>query len=53
MTCVTSGRGNLIFGDSEGGITICDEDFAIQRFCAYEQNVNFAFQVGVLFLYYF
>lgn len=49
MTSITSGKGKLVFGDSEGGITLCDEEFALQRFIAYEQSVNFAYQVSICF----
>lgn len=53
MTSITSGKGKLVFGDSEGGITLCDEEFALQRFNAYEQSVNFAYQVSIcIFPYY-
>lgn len=45
MTCITSGRKNLVIGDSEGGITLCDEDFSLRRFIAHEGSVNFAYQV--------
>lgn len=47
MTCVTSGRNALVIGDSEGGITLCNEDFSLRRFVAHESCVNFAYQVFV------
>lgn len=35
----------LIFGDSEGGITICNQLYGLSRFIAYEHGVNFVYQV--------
>lgn len=45
MTSISSGRGKLVFGDSEGGVTLCDDEFSLRRFIAYEHNVNFVYQV--------
>ena len=41
-----------MFGDSEGGVTICNQDFSLHRFVAYEGSVEFAYQVETLLLYY-
>lgn len=34
-----------MFGDSEGGITLSDQEFALRRFIAHEFGVNYAYQV--------
>ena len=45
MTSISSGRGKLVFGDSEGGVTLCDDEFSLRRFIAYEHSVSFVYQV--------
>ena len=46
VTCISEGMDKLIFGDSEGGITICNQVYGLNRFIAYEHGVNFVYQVG-------
>lgn len=47
ITCVTGGNGQLVFCDSEGGITICNQDYSLHRFKAHEGCINFAYLVLV------
>lgn len=40
ITCCTSGRGNFILGDSEGGMTFLTRDYHISRFQAFDSCVT-------------
>lgn len=44
ITCVSGGKGQMIFGDSEGFITICSHDYSLKRFSAHQRRVNFCYQ---------
>ncbi len=37
-----------MFGDSEGGITLSDQEFSLRRFIAHDYGVNHAYQVTLL-----
>lgn len=39
-TCSASGRGNLIFGDTDGFLNMVDRDFNVTSFQAYENTVT-------------
>lgn len=43
ITSVTGGNGQLIFSDSEGGITICNQNYSLKRFQAHKGCINFAY----------
>eukprot|EP00164_Ancoracysta_twista_P003478 GFYU01004640.1.p1 GENE.GFYU01004640.1~~GFYU01004640.1.p1 ORF type:complete len:938 (-),score=267.55 GFYU01004640.1:157-2970(-) len=45
VTCCASGRGSLIFGDTEGYLNIVDHDFEIAQFQAYEGSVSLLTQL--------
>lgn len=38
ITCASSGRGHLVFGDAEGVITLVDRDFRLYPFQVRHQN---------------
>ena len=45
ITCVTGGNGQLFFCDSEGGITICNQNYSVKRFQAHQGCIHFAYLV--------
>ncbi|GAM20486.1 hypothetical protein SAMD00019534_036610 [Acytostelium subglobosum LB1] len=45
ISCITSGRGRLIIGDSEGFINFFDREFHLSSFHAYQETVSFAHQL--------
>lgn len=45
ITCCTSGRGNFILGDSEGGLTFISRDYNIYRYQAYDCRVTHAYML--------
>ena len=49
ITCVTGGMGQLVFGDSEGGITISNQNYSLSRFKAHDGCINGAVLVGIVF----
>ena len=49
ITCVTGGLGQLVFGDSEGGDTISNQNYSLSRFKAHDGCINGAVLVGFVF----
>lgn len=45
ITCVAGGNGQLFFCDSEGGITICNQNYSVKRFQAHQGCIHFAYLV--------
>lgn len=43
VTCVAGGNGQLLYADSEGGITICNQNYSLKRFQAHAGCINFAY----------
>jgi len=40
VTAVASGKGQIVFGDSDGCVTLCDRKLALNKFQAYERSVT-------------
>lgn len=45
ITAAASGKGQTIFGDEEGCITLCDRKFQLCKFQAFERKVTHLFQL--------
>jgi len=45
ISCSTSGRGHLIFGDAVGGISLVDRDFGTRRFQAFKRRTTHVTQL--------
>ena len=45
VTAVSSGKGQIVFGDSDGCVTLCDRKFTLNKFQAYEKCVSKLYQL--------
>ena len=45
ITCYGKGKNSLFFGDSEGGVTVCDQSYLLYRFLAHDTCINYIYQV--------
>lgn len=50
ITCVTGGNGQLLFADSEGGVTISNQDYSLSRFQAHQGCINNCLFVDLMFM---